>query len=249
MLFRSNYEWHSFSAEYVDYFRIKMLEGAFKKDPTFIKTHQDDLQSRILNDGGSVAGQIGIGFPMLILNLFRIVFVLFVMSRMSMLLSVIVLTVVPIYTGFFQGVTQKARDNSRKEREAFSSLNSSLEENLNGIFQIKIFQKESFFLDRFKRQTLDYEKYIKAIRRFTSYSYGIGEMITTILPIITLSIGAIEVANGQMTMGNLFAFYFYLNFLYEPMNNLADYFTSLQVTFGVADRVMELMELCPLRLS
>ena len=67
-------------------------------------------------------------------------------------------------------------------------------------------------------------------------------MFTTLLPIIILILGSVEVASGRMTLGNLFSFYFYLSFLYEPMNNLADYFTSLQVALGVVDRVLEFLE-------
>ena len=109
-------------------------------------------------------------------------------------------------------------------------------------FQIRIFQREPFFLKRIEDQTDGFETCSKSIKRYTAFSEGIGKLFTTLLPIIILILRSVEVASGRMTLGNLFSFYFYLSFLYEPMNNLADYFTSLQVALGVVDRVLEFLE-------
>lgn len=237
-----NYEWHSFSVEYGDYFRLRMMECAFRKSPALIREKQKDLHSRILNDGAVVAGKIGVGFPMLTLNILRIALVLGFMTTISLRLSFVILAVVPVYVVFLQSTQRQIQTNSRKEREAFSDLNAEIREILYGFFQIRIFQREPFFLKRIEDQTDGFETCSKSIKRYTAFSEGIGKLFTTLLPIIILILGSVEVASGRMTLGNLFSFYFYLSFLYEPMNNLADYFTSLQVALGVVDRVLEFLE-------
>ena len=48
--------------------------------------------------------------------------------------------------------------------------------------------------------------------------------------------------SGNMSLGSLFAFYFYLGYLYEPMRNLSDWFSGVQVTLGMSDRILEFVD-------
>ena len=129
------------------------MECAFRKSPALIREKQKDLHSRILNDGAVVAGKIGVGFPMLTLNILRIALVLGFMTTISLRLSFVILAVVPVYVVFLQSTQRQIQTNSRKEREAFSDLNAEIREILYGFFQIRIFQREPFFLKRIEDQT------------------------------------------------------------------------------------------------
>ena len=69
-----------------------------------------------------------------------------------------------------------------------------------------------------------------------------GGFTKALLPIVVLISGAILIIKGQLTLGYLFAFYSYLDFLYEPMTNLSDWYTGINVSLGMSDRVLSFLE-------
>lgn len=237
-----NYKWHTYRVEYTNYFRSIMLKGAFDKSPEYFKQNPGDLTSRILHDCETVSNDISIGLPMLFLNVLNVSIVLGLMFYMSFKLAIIVIVVIPIYTIFFKKVDSAIRKNSKGEREHFGLVTESVKEYTDGIFQIKIFGKEDFFLKKFRENIKKYEIYLKNIKKYTAIGYGLTNLIVILLPVVILIFGAIEVNAGNMSVGSLFAFYFYLGFLYEPMRNLSDWFSGVQITLGMSDRILEFID-------
>lgn len=237
-----NYIWHMYSTEYLNYFRTIMLQAALKKNVKFFKENDEDFTNRILHDTSILSYDISIGFPMLILNVLRIGIVVVLMFYMSPLLTILPLLIVPIYTFTFHRIDKKIRTASNKERQLFTRVSETVKEYLNGVLQIKINGKEKFFLDNFKNSINEYTDSAKDIKKYTAISYGVGRFTKALLPIVVLISGAILIIKGQLTLGYLFAFYSYLDFLYEPMTNLSDWYTGINVSLGMSDRVLSFLE-------
>ena len=236
-----NYQWHLFSVEYINYFRTLMLKAGLSKDVGFFSKKDEDYGSRILQDSVNIAQDISIGLPMLILNVLRLGIVIFLMVKMSFKLSLIPLTIIPIYILVFHRINKGLRENSKKEREGYSLISNLVNEYLRGIFEIKINNKESYFIEKFKEKIRAYTKSLRKIRFLTAISYGVSTIITGALPIIVLLVGGIMVYRGNLEIGFLFSFYAYLDFLYEPMNNLVDWYTNINISMGMSDRVLDFL--------
>lgn len=88
---------------------------------------------------------------------------------------------------------------------------------MKGYFKYIFIKKEKFFIDKFSEDILSYEKELKQIKLYTALGYGISDLIKIMLSIVILVFGAYEFINSRLELGSLFAFYFYLNFLYEPI--------------------------------
>lgn len=237
-----NYVWHMYSTEYLNYFRTLMLDAALKKNIKFFKMNDEDFTNRILHDTSILSYDISIGFPMLILNVLRIGVVVGLMLFMSPVLTILPLLIVPIYTFTFHKIDKKIRAASNKERTLFTKVSETVSEYLHGVIQIKINRKEKFFLDNFVRTIDEYTQSAKDIKKYTAISYGVGGFIRTLLPISVLILGAILIIKGKLLLGYLFAFYSYLDYLYEPMKNLSDWYTGLNVSIGMSDRVINFLE-------
>lgn len=237
-----NYVWHMYSTEYLNYFRTLMLDAALKKNIKFFKMNDEDFTNRILHDTSILSYDISIGFPMLILNVLRIGVVVGLMLFMSPVLTILPLLIVPIYTFTFHKIDKKIRAASNKERTLFTKVSETVSEYLHGVIQIKINRKEKFFLDNFVRTIDEYTQSAKEIKKYTAISYGVGGFIRTLLPISVLIFGAILIIKGKLLLGYLFAFYSYLDYLYEPMKNLSDWYTGLNVSIGMSDRVLNFLE-------
>ena len=102
--------------------------------------------------------------------------------------------------------------------------------------------KKNSFLNKFRENIKKYEIYLKNIKKYTAIGYGLTGLIVVLLPIAILLFGAMEVNSGNMSLGSLFAFYFYLGYLYEPMRNLSDWFSGVQATLGMSDRILEFVD-------
>lgn len=237
-----NYVWHMYSTEYLNYFRTLMLDAALKKNIKFFKMNDEDFTNRILHDTSILSYDISIGFPMLILNVLRIGVVVGLMLFMSPVLTILPILIVPIYTFTFHKIDKKIRAASNKERTLFTKVSETVSEYLHGVIQIKINRKEKFFLDNFVRTIDEYTQSAKDIKKYTAISYGVGGFIRTLLPILVLIFGAILIIKGKLLLGYLFAFYSYLDYLYEPMKNLSDWYTGLNVSIGMSDRVLNFLE-------
>ncbi|WP_276881847.1 ABC transporter ATP-binding protein [Anaerococcus tetradius] len=237
-----NYKWHLFSVEYLNYFRTLLLKAGLNKDTSFYKNKNEDYATRILQDSLNIAEDISIGLPMLILNVLRLAIVIFFMVRMNAKLSLIPLTVIPIYIVVFHFINKDIREKSKKEREGYSLISKTVNEYLSGIFEIKINNKEEFFLDKFRNKIKEYTNILKRMRLLRAISYGFSTIITGALPVITLVVGGIMVYKGNLEIGFLFSFYAYLDFLYEPMNNLIDWYTNINVSLGMADRILDFLD-------
>ncbi|MDO5096787.1 MAG: ABC transporter ATP-binding protein [Peptostreptococcaceae bacterium] len=237
-----NYHWHIYNEQFTNYFRTLMLGAAFKKEMQFYRSNDEDFSSRILRDTAVMGSNISISFPMLFLNVIQISIVGLLMFWMSAKLALITFIVVPLYTLFFNKINQSMRETSNRERESYASLSGTVREYLDGIFQIKLYNKERYFEKKFQEDILNYEREVKQIKKYTAMSYGLGQLIQTILPIVLMVVGAYEVSQGRMSLGNLFAFYAYSGFLYEPMNNLSDWYVGLQMAIGMSERVFEFMD-------
>lgn len=237
-----NYVWHMYSTEYLNYFRTLMLKAALKKDIKFYKINDEDFTNRILHDTTLLSYDISIGFPMLILNVLRIGIVVVLMLYMSPILTILPLLIVPIYTFTFHKIDSKIRKASGKERRLFTKVSETVQEYLKGVLQIKINGKEKFFLDNFKNTINEYTDSAKDIKKYSAISYGVGGISRTLLPILVLIIGAILILKGKLLLGYLFAFYSYLDYLYEPMKNLSDWYTGINISLGMSDRVISFME-------
>lgn len=237
-----NYIWHMYSTEYLNYFRTLMLDAALRKNIKFFKMNDEDFTNRILHDTTILSYDISIGFPMLILNVLRIGVVVGLMLFMSPVLTIFPILIVPIYTFTFHKIDKKIRAASNKERTLFTKVSETVSEYLHGVIQIKINRKEKFFLDNFGRTIDEYTQSAKEIKKYTAISYGVGGFIRTLLPISVLIFGAILIIRGKLLLGYLFAFYSYLDYLYEPMKNLSDWYTGLNVSIGMSDRVLNFLE-------
>lgn len=237
-----NYQWHVYMNSFVNYFRALMLGKALEKDISYYKGKSEDFSTKILHDALIIAEDISVGYPMLVLNVLRLGIVVCLMVFMSPKLTLIPLTVIPIYITIFQIINKKLRVRSKEEREKFSQVSYMVNEYLDGIIDIKLNKKENFFLTKFKNTINIYTNILKKIKMYRAVSYGANAIISSVLPVAVLIYGGILVSQGKLELGYLFSFYAYLDFLYEPMNNLVDWYTGLNISLGMCDRVLDFLE-------
>jgi ABC-type multidrug transport system fused ATPase/permease subunit len=201
-----------------------------------------DLMTRILEDVNSVERMLIEGIEQGSVALLQLVIVLAMMFYVSVSLSLIGLAPLPFLAGGALWYTLTAHRRYRVQRQAASGMNSLLHDNLAGIRQIKSFVREreehsrfNSVSDRLRRATLIVMK-VWAIYHPSMYLIG------SLGIVLTVFVGARHVLNGNMQLGDLFAFLMLTGFLYEPVNKLHSLNQLVQAGRAAGERVFEIMD-------
>lgn len=189
-----------------------------------------------------VAQHASIGIPMLIANVLQLIVVLTALFVLNIKLGFIVVLTLPIYYLVFNYLNKQIRQASSVERENYGNVMKDAQEKLQGINTIKIFGKEEYILNNFKKTLSNYFFFVKRLLYFTSCGSGLTIAIMHFLPVVILLFGGNLAYKGEISVGTLMAFYTFLSLIYEPVVNLSDYNLGLQTTLGFAERILEFLE-------
>lgn len=192
----------------------------------------NDLYANILvNLFKNVVKVIGLAAVMLSLNV-----------RMA-LYSFILLPFVAVLTVVFRSLSRRAYQMTTTRRTA---LNTFLSENLSGMKIIQVFKREK-------------EKYAEFCQRSRSlYQAGWREMMTFaifrpciyLLSVIALAVvlgtGSASVLGEVISIGTLYVFIQYIQNIFQPIEQLAEQFSTLQSAIASAEKIFTLLDTEPL---
>lgn len=176
---------------------------------------------------------------MLIIGLAAVMLVLNV--RMA-LVSFIMLPVVAGLTILFKKISRRAYQLTRTK---ITALNTFLSENLSGMKIIQIFNREAVKYKEFcgKSQELFRANYremmVFAIFRPSIY------FVSVIALVIVISNGSSLVFQDVISIGTLYVFIQYIKSFFEPIQELAEQFSTLQNAIASAEKIFTILDIEP----
>ena len=135
------------------------------------------------------------------------------------------------------------RDMNRKQMEENSQLTSYLVESLNGIETVKAFNAEREA--KLKTET-SFVKLLKSVFKMGMLDNLRGSLtvfIGTVGVNIILWVGAYNIIQGKMTVGQLLVFNSLLAYFVDPVKNLINLQPMLQTAIVASDRLGEILDL------
>jgi len=140
------------------------------------------------------------------------------------------------------------RANTRVNREIrrlLAQLNAFIQENLQGLSTVKAFTAESKMQADFDRQNQEYF----GVEMRLVYLYMLFRPLFGTISMISLAIilwvGGWQVTTGQISLGTLVLFVFYLKMLFAPLDDLAERFNVLQSAAVAAERLFLILDALP----
>jgi len=150
---------------------------------------------------------------------------------------------IPLYAAIVWGFHRGFERLNRKQMEDNAALTSYLVESINGIETVKAYHAE-------KRANLATEKkfvvLLKSIFKLGNTHNLQGALkgfVQAVGGIVILWVGALQVLDGHLTIGQLITFNALLAYFLEPIQNLINLQSSLQTAVVAADRLAEIMDL------
>lgn len=164
------------------------------------------------------------------------------MLVLSVELTLISMTVIPILAVVTFYYRTKIRGIQRHVRMLLSRLNSFLAENLSGMHIIQIFIREQRQYKEFESMNEAYYKAGMRSSTLNSIFQPTIMFIGNIAMAVIVWYGGNKVLGGALTFGIVFAFITYIQQFYRPLMSLADRYGQIQTAMASAERIFELLE-------
>jgi ATP-binding cassette, subfamily B, bacterial len=204
-----------------------------------------DLMTRVVEDVNNVERLLIDGTEQGTVALLSVAGVLVILFVTKPLLASVALLPLPLLAGGALWYTLTAHRRYRAQREAASALNALLMDNLQGIRQIKGFDREPHESARFAARADDLRQGMLGIMRaWANYSPAMS-FVAALGVGLVLWIGGRQVMAGGMTLGQLMGFILYLALFYEPVGRLHGLNQMLQSARAAGERVFDILDAAP----
>ncbi len=174
-----------------------------------------------------LAGEIGTHYatfwPMLFVNAITLIILFATIASYNILFSIFVMLSICLLIFLTSFISKKLADKTLASENLAANINSRMVQNFQGISIIKVFRRENYFADKYRRG-LSEQKYKNDVVRDFWYSLYVviyGAM-TIIFPIVVLLAGFWMREKNLVSVGAVVAIYSIVGLMQEPMRELAD---------------------------
>lgn len=169
--------------------------------------------------------------------------IMLIMDWKLALISFVLLPVVAVLTVLFRKLARSAYRLSTTRR---TDVNTFLSENISGMKIIQIFGREKRKFEEFDDKNLKlYQAMYKEMMVFAVFRPVIY-MLSVISLCIVLGVGSLEVFGETITIGTLYIFVQYISSFFDPIQELAEQFSTLQSSIASAEKIFTILDEEPL---
>ncbi len=165
--------------------------------------------------------------------------VMLVLDWQLALLSFLLLPVVAALTVLFRRI---ARKTYRVTRTKLTDLNTFLSENVSGMRIIQIFGREERKYEEFNdKSTSLFRAFYREMLVFAIFRPLIY-ILSVLSLMVVLGAGSRDVLGGVIPIGTLYVFAQYIQSFFEPIQELAEQFSTLQSSLASAEKIFTVMD-------
>jgi ATP-binding cassette subfamily B protein len=203
------------------------------------------LVTRVTTDIENQSEMFTSGLIVFLFDLFKIVALLGILFAIHVELALWVLVLMPLMIGISLVFRGGARNAHRMVRARLAALNGYLQEVLSGIRVVQVFRREKRVSARFSGLL---DLYVKANLR-TIFLFALFfpalDLVVSGIQGATVWVGGIDIAGSTLSYGVFLQFWFYVNFLLNPVRELGERYNVLQSAFASAERIFQVLDTKP----
>jgi ATP-binding cassette, subfamily B, multidrug efflux pump len=169
-------------------------------------------------------------------------FIFLVMFRLSPGMTGLLLSVLPavlLVTVVFRRTVQ---ESYRRIRVAVARINSYLQEHVNGMAVLQLFNREARSRDEFADINRDHMEAFKDSILAYGWFYPVVEFLGMISLAMLLAYGGYRNRQGALSLGILIAFFQYGMRFFRPIQDLSEKYNILQSAMAASERVFKLLD-------
>ncbi len=211
----------------------------------FDKESSGKLVARMTADMNALTDVLNNGFLMVVQALFLLigtVIILFVLSWQLALISLAVLPPLVIATAIFRVYSSRAYE---AVRDRIADVLVQMQETFAGMRVVQAYARERHNVERFGAvNELNYEANLKTVRISSMYIPFI-EWLGGVGVGLILYFGGRGIFGAEVSVGTVAAFIFYLNFIFQPIQQLSQVYDMLQSGTAALNKVFGLLAIEP----
>ncbi|MCD7954855.1 MAG: ABC transporter ATP-binding protein/permease [Lachnospiraceae bacterium] len=213
---------------------------------TYYDNHQTgQMLSRITADLFDISELLHHGPEDVVISLIKLVGSFVILLQINWKLTAVTYLFIPFIAAYALYLNKKMKAAYKENRRRMADINGQIEDSLSGIRVVKSFGNEHMEEEKFH---VGNERFVGAkklsYKYMALYNSGLGVM-TTLVTIVVLLVGAGLITAGLMAIADLVTFLLYINNFTDPIKKLITLTEQFQNGFSGYERFLEVMDIEP----
>ncbi|OBF64602.1 ABC transporter ATP-binding protein [Mycobacterium sp. 852002-51971_SCH5477799-a] len=201
-----------------------------------------ELLSRVTNDIDNIQSSLSMTISQLLTSVLTVVAVLAMMLSISPLLVVITVLTVPLSLLATRAIARRSQRLFVTQWTSIGRLNAHIEETYSGFTVVRTFGHQAAAREQFRALNEDVYNASFGAQFFSGLVAPATTFIGNLGYVAVAVGGGLQVATGQITLGNIQAFIQYVRQFNSPLSQLAGMYNTLQSGAASAERVFTLLD-------
>ncbi|HEY9217725.1 MAG TPA: ABC transporter ATP-binding protein [Phenylobacterium sp.] len=205
------------------------------------KTHVGRIMARLQGDVNSLqeflessTGTLG--------DLVLLIGISIMLLSTDLQLGLLTLTVIPMLIAVRAVWLPFSKKTFRRARDASSTANSALAENIQGIRTVQESRREAMNFDLYKEKALENQDAQIGSAKLTQVMVPTVDVLTGIAMAIVIVVGGNAVLGGRLEVGVMVAFILYVQRFFDPVRMLSMQYTIMQRAMAAGHRIFEVLD-------
>lgn len=205
------------------------------------RTHGEVL-SRVTNDIDTLGQSLNQSVTQLITSITTLIGVFIMMLRISPLMTLCALLILPISMGLIGTIMKHSQKFFQRQQKYLGEINGQVEEIYSGHSIVKVFNKEESVIDEFvETNKLLYDSAWKS-QFFSGMMMPIMQFVGNLGYVVVALLGGYLTIKGSIQVGQIQSFFQYIRNFTQPIQQIAQVGNMLQQSAAAGERVFEFLE-------
>ncbi|MFI9048051.1 ABC transporter ATP-binding protein [Streptomyces sp. NPDC053427] len=214
--------------------------------PHFFQRHrQGDLVERLTGDVEAIEQLVVSGVVRTVSALFSTVFFFTAALILRWDLALATFVLAPLFWLAARQFASRIRTAARQERVADGAITSVVEESLGTIVLTQAYNRRRAEEKRLDTEARAWMRASVRGARLSEMYTQLVEVIETVCVLAVIGLGAWEISQDRMTLGQLLAFAAFLGYLYPPIRALGQLGLTVTAATAGAERLLEILAARP----
>jgi ATP-binding cassette subfamily B protein len=221
-----------------DFFtHLQKLSAAYYND---VRT--GDLMARATSDMNAVRMVLSSAISYTADAIVFFALALIIMLHIDVTLTLFALLPYPILAILIRELGKRVHKHYERIQEAFSTMNTKVQENLSGVRVVKAYTLEESEVDDFERLNQNFVERNRAQVRLMTFFFPLFRFLPGLGVVVLLWLGGARVIEGKITLGDFVSFNAYLMMLIRPMITLGFIVNTFERGAASMGRIQEILD-------
>ena len=167
------------------------------------------------------------------------------LAAINVPMTIVACIVLPASVLATKRINRNIYNNSRKTMRELSDISGYMQERMSGFAVVKLFGMEEYENRKFGEISNKIYRYNKKTNDFFSLGEAVTGSFSILIQVIILSMAAVNIVKGNMTIGELIVFNTYLGSFITPIRRFAELNITYAKSVAGIERVYEILDMEP----